>query len=566
LGKFAEIIEGKGWAPAMIASAIVVMYMMILSLVPIRMDNDCWWHVKTGKIIAQQGLPEHDVFAYTAAEYEWHNHEWLAQVAAYQVWRMGERTQLGGWRAVILATACVNAAAFLVLLILAGRLSENWWIALLVVLVAAGIGRRMFVPRPPAMTNLLLAIQILILVGAHNGWFRARWLAILPAIFALWANVHGGWLAGLVVLGAFLMQDVTTALRSRFPVPFEDATHPLTLRTWAWLFPACIAGTMVNPYLWQLYELPVRVLSEHQLVQVIGELRPPDLFYVRDFVNFIVITILFLAVSRGRRVRLSNLLIFLFFLLQALQHVRHLVLLGVTMVPFWTRLADSAFRELAIFLRESCCPFTPAAANRAMGVTALVAALGHGAFVVRNVPETDSYLVRNRQYAQIRDGFISNAFPTEAAEIIHMSRLEGNMFNENNFAGYLIWSLSPDQHQVFSDSRFDIFGGDLWRQEEIVSTLYEGDEELSSWSEVLDKWEIQWGLTRGNTRLARALRDGLDGWAVAADFGRLSRSTSPDLVLFIRDTPENAAMLQRTRRIFETRYAWVTPSQPGVRR
>ena len=146
-----------------------------------------------------------------------------------------------------------------------------------------------------------------------------------------------------------------------------------------------------------------------------------------------------------------------------------------------------------------------------------------------------------------------------------MSRLEGNMFNENNFAGYLIWSLSPDQHQVFSDSRFDIFGGDLWRQEEIVSTLYEGDEELSSWSEVLDKWEIQWGLTRGNTRLARALRDGLDGWAVAADFGRLSRSTSPDLVLFIRDTPENAAMLQRTRRIFETRYTWAIPAPPGSR-
>ncbi len=561
-----SILSGKSPLCALMAGLIVLLTVLSFGLVPIRADNDCWWHVKSGKILAERGLPKHDVLAYTAADYEWHNHEWLAQLAAWHVYRLGERTTLGGWRTIILATGLVNAAAFLVLLILAARLSGNWWIALLVILVAAGLGRRMFVPRPPAFTNLFLAIQLLVLIGVHEGWFRSRWLAVLPVLFALWANIHGGWLAGLVVLGAFLVQDIFTAVRSWVPLPFEDPSHPLPLKLWAILLPACLLGTLFNPYLWQLYELPLRVLSEHALVQSIGELQPPELRYVRDFIHFILATILFLAVSRGRRVRLANLALFLFFLLQAFQHVRHLVLLGVVMVPFWSRLAESAFRELATFLQECTLALSSRTIHAVVGILALVGALGHGAFVLRNAPEADSYLVRNRQWLQNREGYVRQSFPAEASDFIELVGFPGALYNENNFAGYLIWRFSPDQHRVFSDSRFDIFGADLWWQEEIVASLYEGDEERPSWREVLDDWDVQWGITRGRTPLARGLRQGLDGWAVAADFGRLPRQITPDFVLFVRDVPGNAETLNRARRIFETKHGHAANLGEGTRR
>jgi hypothetical protein len=560
-----SILSGKSPLCALVAGLIVFLTVMSLSLVPIRADNDAWWHIKSGKVLAEQGLPKHDVLAYTAADYEWHNHEWLAQLSAWHVYRIGERTTLGGWRSVIVATGVINAAAFLVLLALAGRLSDNWWIALLVILIAAGLGRRMYVPRPPAFTNLFLAIQLLVLVGVHEGWFRRRRLALLPVLFAFWANIHGGWLAGLVVLGAFFVQDTATAVRSWIPLPFEDAPRAIPLAKWAILLPACLIGTLFNPYLWQLYELPFRVLSEHTLVQNIGELLPPDLKYVRDFIHFVLATILFLAVSRGRRVRLANVAIFLFFLLQAFQHVRHLVLLGVVMVPFWSRLADGAFRELATVLQECALGLSSRTIHAVVGIVALVGALGHGAFVLRNAPESDSYLTRNREWLQNRDGYVRRAFPAEAADFIQLVGFEGPLYNENNFAGYLIWRFSPEQHQVFSDSRFDIFGADLFWLEEIVAGVYEGDDERPSWREVLDDWNVQWGITRGRTPLARALRQGLDGWAVAADFGRLSREVSPDFVLFVRDTPENAAMLQRARRIFETTYGAAARPAAGNR-
>lgn len=551
-----NFLQGKGWPAAVVAVTFIVAYVLSLTLVPIRSDNDCWWHIKTGLYILEHGIPATDPFSFAAADHQWQNHEWLTQVGAAVVYRWGEASTLGGWRAVILATGLVLAAAFVIAGAMSARLSGSWWIALLVIAVAAGLGRRTYAPRPPAVSELMLAIELLILVGAHEGWWRRGWTWLLVPLFALWANLHGGWLAGLVVLGAFAGQDGLAWGRRHIAHPFDDAPAPLPLGHSLGLLAACVAATCLNPWSWQLYQMPARVLSETDLVSVIGELRPPDLFFTRDLIGAILATVLMMALGRrgsgtsnAGAVRAGELVLFLFFLFQALSHVRHLLLLGIVMVPFWTRLAAGAVESVAASLRDGFDGRLRAATPALVAVGVVAAAAAHAHLVLQNKPEARGYPARNYYYAALRSGYIRDAFPAAACDYIELVGFEGRMFNQNNFAGYLIWRLSPETHQVFSDPRFDIFGGAIWRDEEVVTRVIGGDAPDAPWRHVMDQWQIQWGIVRSTEALAQRLRAGTPGWEIVADFERSSNEPS-EWVVFMRITPENAPARERAKRMF----------------
>jgi hypothetical protein len=72
-------------------------------------DHDVWWHLKTGEIILQTGIPHTDIFSFTALGNQWVTHEWLAEVVLYFIYK------LGGLTALIFLTAIVSSfMAFLV--------------------------------------------------------------------------------------------------------------------------------------------------------------------------------------------------------------------------------------------------------------------------------------------------------------------------------------------------------------------------------------------------------------------------------------------------------------------
>src|SRR3989344_4393522 len=47
-------------------------------------DYDIWFHIKSGEIIAQQGIIHHDVFSFNTKGREWFPYEWLFQVSMYK--------------------------------------------------------------------------------------------------------------------------------------------------------------------------------------------------------------------------------------------------------------------------------------------------------------------------------------------------------------------------------------------------------------------------------------------------------------------------------------------------
>lgn len=504
--------SGGALRAAVVLLALSV-YTLVVALVPIRADNDCWWHVKTGQYVWNNGLPVHDVFAHTAASFEWHNHEWLWQLAMHGAFVAGEASGLGGWRGVILLTGLTVLASVLGAALMTRAIAGRWWVALLVGVLCVAVGRRMFYPRPPVVTNLLLVGLMALLWGVRAGWWRPRALwAMVPGV-ALWTNLHGGWMAGGVVIACFVVEQLVARWRT-LPAALRLDQPPVLvpLGTLAMVLPATLLATLVNPYGWKLYELPARVLGDVGLVRSIGELRSPDFFMVIDFELTVLATLAAAMLARGWRVSLFALLVYFFFLHQAIQHVRHLSLFSVAMVPLTAALGGWIARtKEETFATWRLSP-------RLVGIGGVAFSMLIAGWVWLNPREggtvagpgfAATYPGRFLDYAG-GTAYRREAYPAALCDWVEMAEPEGKLFNENQYAGYLIWRLAPEKYQVFSDPRFDIFGGAIMREEQIVAGA--GFEELPDgsvvelWQGVLDRRGVDWLITSGNRPLARRLQ------------------------------------------------------------
>src|SRR5690606_31545458 len=112
--------------------------------------------------------------------------------------------------------------------------------------------------------------------------------------------------------------------------------------------------------------------------------------------------------------------------------------------------------------------------------------------------------------------YVRDAFPTRLCNLVELAEPRGRVFNENYYAGYLIWRLSPEKYQTFSDPRFDIFGGTIWRQEQVISNGMiphpAGDAiDRPFFETLLDEWDVQWLIAREGTGLAARLMSGACG-------------------------------------------------------
>ena len=93
-------------------------------------------------------------------------------------------------RAVLLAAFCGTAG------LLVWRRTGHYYRALVTALVAGTIASAFAMDRPFVFTFLFLAVTAAILESRRGLW-------ILPPLFVVWANCHGGYFMGWVVLGAY---------------------------------------------------------------------------------------------------------------------------------------------------------------------------------------------------------------------------------------------------------------------------------------------------------------------------------------------------------------------------
>lgn len=171
-------------------------------------DPDLWGHIRFGQLTRRLGgVTLSDPYSYLSAGHPWINHEWLSEVIFSRVWDSLHTPGL---------VAMKTLVVLVILLLVFGRLRRAGLgllrSALILVAVALPAGPGIVTIRPQMFTYLAFVLTLLFLERAEDG--DARWLWLVPPLFAAWVNLHGGVLAGLGVLVLWSAARVGLALRA----------------------------------------------------------------------------------------------------------------------------------------------------------------------------------------------------------------------------------------------------------------------------------------------------------------------------------------------------------------
>jgi hypothetical protein len=185
-------------------------------------DPDLWGHLRFGAdILASHRLPVVDPYSFTQ-DRPWINHEWLSEAVMAAAYASGGATSVA-----LLKGALLFGTWFLVWRSLQhSAVPARLAAAGLTVLGAGSILGPM---RPQIFTLVCVASLCTIVTSGSPG--AKRWL---PLLFAVWANLHGGWIVGL---GVALMWALMAAAARR------DSAW-----TWAVVAALSIAATLATPY------------------------------------------------------------------------------------------------------------------------------------------------------------------------------------------------------------------------------------------------------------------------------------------------------------------------------
>lgn len=440
-------------------------------------DGDLAAHIRLGEaILAGRGIPATSLVSYTVAGQQMPDPAWLSEVVFALLFRAG------GLALVACATACLAAGVHaLAAGFLRARGVDARW-ALLAALMSLALGATHWLARPHMFS---IAAVMLLVVLLESGTLRSA-LLVVP-LFALWANLHGGWIYGLALLGLYVAGDAAEYALSIGERPRQR----LTLHAAILLLAA--GAVLINPYGPALYGQIAGTLFGAAPAGM-DEFRPPDFRQPEDAVFLVAILacVTLLALQR-RRMPAPVLSVLVGTLVAALISGRNIALFGVS---GWLLLALHSSRSVVVprSVARVFEDFARAERRSRVGVYALPVAVGIlllGFFHGR---------VANRQL--IADGFDESVFPVRAVASARAAHLPGHTLLPWTWSGYasLSWSGQP------------LHVDPLRFSDETLRSYLRMMEVRPGWRQELDRWAVSLAVLPPRAPLASALQ--ALGWQV----------------------------------------------------
>jgi len=434
-------------------------------------DTDMWWHLRSGQYIVEtRTLPLVDPFSHTRASAAWINHGWLSQIVLYGAYAIGSLPMLA-----LLVAGLVSIAFVFVW----KQMDGGPFVRAFILVLAATTSAVIWAPRPQMFTFALTAI-VGYIVYLYK-WRQIDRLWLLPPIFVLWANVHGGFAVGFILLGGTLGGEVLNRLLR------HDGPEPLSWRRWRKLLAitALSYGLLIaNPNGTALYTYPLRTITIGVLRDFIQEWSSPDFhqLFAQPFIWMLAATLAAVGWS-GRRLDGGDFALVAGFAYSALLAGRNIAPFALVCAPVLARHAQSTIARLTNRRQEQ---------PRATGVTQLNGIILMIVVVLAAVKVIAPLLSSVQRQAE------RMALPVDAANWIETNRPTGQMFNSYNWGGYLIWRLWPE-YAVYVDGRTDLYDDVFLRDYLKVASAQPGFESI------LDRDKVDWVVIEANSPLDAAL-------------------------------------------------------------
>ena len=504
-----------------ILSVAALAYALLAGLRTV-MDFDLGWQLATGRWIVQHHqIPSTEVFSYTAAGQPWIYPAGSALFfyAAFLVGKYALLSWLG-------AIACVGTVALLI----STRLALSAALAILAIPVIV----LRTAPRAEMFSVVLFAAFLVLLWRRHEKRRVHLWL--LPLLMVAWVNLHLGFVAGLALLGGYVLVEILEMVwRER-----RQAAIDRLRVAWPWLL-ATFAATVVNPWGPGIYRAVFRQQSATAAhSQWITEWAPTRLnwtlasmaFSLRDpdgaFYVLLLVAVIAFALALWKR-RLGAAMLLGAAAALAIRHIRFQVIFAEVTVVAGGAILTSALAGGWAKIKEKRVGL--------MAATGLVYALV-GLTCLRAAD-----LVSNRVYLGTNlssfGAGLSWWFPQDAAAFVERENLPGRIFNTYNEGGYLTWRLGQ-KYPDYIDGRALPFGARLFERNQTLLTTAPDSPEWQSEAE-------QYGLNTIIVPLGRFF--GLELFPVLRQFCSSPQWRPVYLdevsVVFVRHSPQNDALIQR---------------------
>lgn len=283
-------------------------------------DPDFYWHLTTGRWIIDHGaLPSIDQFSWSMPGESYTITQWLGEYAMALLFNAGglHATKAAS---VFLAGATIwlgwRAAMFFI---------NNSMMALTLSILCNVVN--LVTPLRPQIASFACMALLAYLVAGWSKTHNWRYLAPIPLVMALWANLHGGYVVGGIFLALFCAGQLAEALHHK---ALFAARRPLIL-----LFgiaAIAVMATLANPYGLGAWK-SVLLVSGLQSSSVIEEWKPVQITTEMGwFLLFIVMPFL-LALLANRRPPITQVLLGAVFLFFAASANRQVAFAGAIM-PF----------------------------------------------------------------------------------------------------------------------------------------------------------------------------------------------------------------------------------------
>jgi len=491
-----EIAAGRRIPYAVVVFLVTFLWMSLFSGSRVLLrDCDTGLQVRIGeRILSERAVPRTAIFSELEGVKPWTAHSWMGLVV------MAIVHKVGGITGVVLFFSFLIASLYAFLAYWGSERDAHPMIFASIIFLSLAVGNTHWLARPHMFSLVLLAVFHRIMVVYDRRESKA--IYALPFLCVAWANLHVGFIVGMVLVGTYAVSYFY-----RFYLMRSEEPEKRKFLVVSGVLVACALCSLLNPYGTGLYSFAGGVVSDPDFANTIVEYLSPDFhdWFFRPFLYMLLFsTALFLA--SAEKPEIHEILIVCGFTYMALMSNRYIQFYGVVMTPVLFRHASAVLPSGG----SGKIPGNPRVWLAAAGVSvAVVAALAFSGVV--------------------RHGWDRTKVPLSAAEFAVSEGIPGRMLNLEQFAAVLAY-VAPGKFKPFMDGRSDVYAGERWRDHLAIMRLSDG------WQDLVDrKYRFNWVFYYNATALSDALVKVPQEWTLVYS-DRVAN-------IFVRNSPENAQFL-----------------------
>lgn len=395
-------------------------------------NQDLGRHIKLGEIIlSTRSVPSTNLFSFTNQNYPFFNHHWLSEVIFY-VMNVLLGFPLLMFLKVLLVVGAVGICIY------TSIKKGSFFVAVFFTTIFVPLFLERSDIRPELFGYVLFSLMLMILLHYPSS---KKLLFLVPISLFLWINFHISFVFG-VMLVFFLVFKMLIIHKKELFKDKKIIAILITSLIALLINPHGVQGLLYPLSIFQNYGYPI--VENQDLLFLHAVTFNPLITYFFLLSPFIFFGTLILA-TKKKYIEIPILLLFYFLAFKQIRHMPFFVLMAIPILSIaYVDFLPFVYKRIKI----------NADISRIAGCIILLCLLVTGIYLFAGNVYALTFDIQSRfGYHLLEDG-------KKASDFMLENKIEGNIFNNFDIGGYLIYRLYP-RYKVFIDNRPEAYPKDF---------------------------------------------------------------------------------------------------------